>query len=227
MRDLKRLEDITVSKPEDELDFETIEPAAVRMGIDPYLMLAVVRQEVGARQDGFSEEGKAIINYERHQFSELTAHQYDHKYPSISNPRFYFPKKNEDHPYNCTQSERWGLLLFAASIDYEAAVQATSFGLFQIMGFNYHLCGCDSPAQFVDAMHISEQRQFQVWLTFIKEFDCLEPLQRGDTLAFAIRYNTGRNWRIAENYNKPKAAAQKYANELRVKYDNLKPRSVA
>lgn len=225
MHALKRLEEISVQKPDELLDFETISPAAQRLGIDPYFLQAVVMQEANGK--GFSEEGKATINFERHWFSKLTAGQYDQKYRSISNPVFRMPKRNEDHPYNATQSERWGILLFAASLDFEAALQATSFGLFQVMGFNYVKCGCDSVMQFVEAMHVSEQRQFQMFLTFIKEYDCLEPLQKADPLAFAIRYNTGKNWRVRSNYLNPSSDAKRYATQLRVKYDNLKPRRVS
>lgn len=225
MRDLQRLMDIKVREPAQTLDFDTIAPAAHKLSVDPHFMQAVILQE-SARQ-GFGEEGKALIAYEGHWFSQLTAGAYDKKYPSISFPRFRMPRKGEDHPYNATQEQRWGLLLFAATIDYEAAVQATSFGLFQIMGFNYNLCGCDSPAQFVEAMHVSEQRQFQLFLTFIKEFDCLEPLQKGDPLAFALRYNTGKNWRNPREYNNPSSHAKRYATQLQVKWDNLRPRGVA
>lgn len=222
---LKRLEEITVQKPDDRLDFKSITPAAEKHGIDPYFLQAVVMQE--ANGEGFSDEGKATINFEGHWFSKLTAGQYDKTYRSISFPKFRMPKRGEDHPYNATQSQRWGLLLFAASLDFEAAIQATSFGLFQIMGFNYVQCGCDSPLQLVESMHVSEQRQFQLFLTFVKNYDCLEPLQKADPLAFAIRYNTGKNWRIRENYLNPSAEAKRYAMQLRVKYDNLKPRRIS
>lgn len=223
MSDLQRLIDITVQKPGDKLDFDSIAPAAQRLGIDPYFLQAVILTET--RGDGFSDEGKAIICYEQHVFSRLTAHQYDKAYPSISNKKFYWPRKGEDHPYNSTQSERWGLLEFAASIDYEAAIQATSFGLFQILGLNYTRCGCESPAQFLESMHVSEQHQFQLFLSFIQNFDCLEPLQKGDALAFALRYNLGKDWRNPVTYNSPPTDAKKYALRMKTKYDNLKPRS--
>jgi len=219
MLPLKRLQEIKVAEPDDVLDDDVLIPAAEKHGIQPALMRAVNRQE--ARMGAFGDDGKATIAIERHQFSRRTHGEFDKRYPSISNPKFRWPKRGEDHPYNWTQEQRWGSVVFMASLNYEAAIQSVSWGAFQIMGFNYKICGFDNEAEFVEAMHVSGRKQFQIWLTFIKNFDCLEPLQNGDLLAFAIRYNTGRNWRDPNVYGNPGYDAKKYASSLATHFKTL------
>lgn len=204
------LPDYACENPEARLDPETIAPAAKALGIPAHNIHAVIMKESSG--DGFGDDGKATILYEPHIFSRYTQHRFDQDYPSISYRRWKPPnRRDRDHAYNTTQEQRWGMLLFAASLDYVAAVKACSWGLFQVMGFNYELSGCDHVTQFVRAMHVSEQRQFQLWLVFLEQSDLLEPLKKGDWLAFALGYNMGRNWRDPAQYRNAPTVARRYA----------------
>lgn len=204
------LETYRLESHEPTLELDQVVDASRRLSIPTENIQAVIMKESSGEPAG--PDGKATILFEPHLFSRFTQGRYDRAFPSISYPKQSFPRsRRQDHAYNTTQGQRWGLLLFAASLDYLAAVKATSFGMFQILGMNYELCGCQSATQFVVGMHVSEVRQFQLWLTFIKATGLHEPLRQGDWLGFALGYNLGRNWKNPANRREPPAQARRYA----------------
>lgn len=72
----------------------------------------------------------------------------------------------------------------------ELADIATSWGLFQIMGFNYKLCGAASVAEFVRKMNTSEVEQLEVFFDFLKgRTGALEALRERRWGDFASIYN--------------------------------------
>lgn len=79
----------------------------------------------------------------------------------------------------------------AASINARAAALSASYGLFQIMGFNYHLmAGFSSVEEMVDAFDESERNQLMGFCKFIKANpNLIKAIRSGDWLAFALGYN--------------------------------------
>ena len=107
-----------------EIDFQR---AADAIGCEVAVIKAIA--EVESRGDGFDDQGRPVVLFERHWFRRLTKNRFN-KYPDISNIRSGGYTRNE-----------WKRLEKAMKLDLEAAYQSASWGIFQIMGFNYRSVG--------------------------------------------------------------------------------------
>lgn len=100
---------------------------------------------------------------------------------------------------------RWERFRDMADLQFGPAVKSHSFGAFQIMGFNHHLCGFESPFAFLEAMKTVEGQV----TAFIRFVQANPPLHRAmaeqDAHAVGLHYN-GRNYR-KNNYHAKWAAA--------------------
>ena len=132
---------------------------------------------------GFGPDGRPIILFEPHVFSRLTNHRFDTTQGGVSYPRWGMK------PYPKAQADRWAQLEYAANLDHDAAWQSASFGLFQIMGFNWAACGFRSLSDFIEAMRRSERDHLMAFVGFIKTHDLARHLAAQDWLAFATAYN--------------------------------------
>ena len=56
----------------------------------------------------------------------------------------------------------------ASHIHHKAALASASWGLFQIMGFNYAACGCKDVDEFHYKMCQSEGTQLDLFVNFLK-----------------------------------------------------------
>lgn len=100
----------------------------------------------------------------------------------------------------------------AATFDLEAALQSTSYGAYQIMGFNCQAAGFNTAHEMFVAFSESEAKQFIGFVNFIKaDPNLLKHLRAGNWAGFALGYN-GSSY--AENkYDTKMAAAElKYRN---------------
>lgn len=71
------------------------------------------------------------------------------------------------------------------------AFQATSWGIGQIMGMNFALCGYDNVQDFVEDMHKDEETQLIAMMRFIKARGLLKHIEgnKPNWAAFAKGYN--------------------------------------
>ncbi len=98
----------------------------------------------------------------------------------------------------------------ALSLDKEAAMKSTSFGEFQIMGFNYKLAGFDSVEDFAKAQE-STAGQVESFLNFVLNRNgMLEAIKEKDFKKIALLYN-------GEDY-----AAGNYDVKIQNAYNKLK-----
>ena len=89
--------------------------------------------------------------------------------------------------------------LRAYELDKRAALEATSFGLGQIMGFNYRLAGYQSAWDMVVSFAESEANQLEGMINFIKSAKLDDELRAKNWAAFAKGYN-GSGYK-ANNYD--------------------------
>lgn len=96
----------------------------------------------------------------------------------------------------------------------EVACLATSWGIGQIMGFNYKACGFDTALEMVESFAQSEANQLQGMIRFISSNRKMrDALQRGDWATFASLYNgpaykqNKYDTRLAAAYARHKKAA--------------------
>lgn len=127
------------------------------------------------------ETGLPIIRYEGHQFRAKTGGVFDKTYPRLS---FAYADRKQ-HPQPAAQLDRWTILEDAVALVPGAALQATSWGLGQIMGFNHAACGFDDVWSFALAMASGERAQVAAMLAFLESEGLLRHLKdkRWDRLA--------------------------------------------
>lgn len=155
---------------------------------------------VEAPKGGFQTDGQPRILFERHHFSKRTGGRFDAKYPGISN--------RTAGGYGL-ESAQHGRLGQAAALDRDAALSSTSWGKFQIMGFNFEAAGFPSLQSFINAMYHSEGAQLDAFVSFVKR-------DRGGKVWAALLHgvSTG-DWKpFASLYNGPAFAINRYDTKL-------------
>jgi hypothetical protein len=149
-----------------EADF-VMAAAVLGTGVSPVLVLAFAEVESGGTS-GFGPSGLPIIAYEGHIFRKYTHKQFDEEHPLLS---YKYVKKAgpEWHHNNKDQATAWETLNEAMALHHDAALMACSWGMFQLMGFNYEACGYESVDDFIVAMKASAKGQLLAFVGFCKK----------------------------------------------------------
>jgi hypothetical protein len=153
--------------------------AAKELGAEVAAVKAVASVE--AAGDGFLSDGRVKLLFEAHIFSRYTKGKFTDTHPHISSPEW------NRKLYKGGAGE-WGRLEEAFTLDPIAAQLSASYGAFQIMGFNYALCGFKTVEDFVESM-LTEAGQLLAFVEFVKSRDLDDELQRKDWRGFARIYN--------------------------------------
>ncbi|MBL7975651.1 MAG: N-acetylmuramidase family protein [Candidatus Kapabacteria bacterium] len=160
--------------------------AAKKLNIAPATMQAVCFVEASGK--GFFDNGKPKIRFEGHIFwKELEKRGLKPTDYTAKNPDIVF--QNWTRTYYKNGPEEYERLERAKKIHAEAANASTSWGLFQIMGFNYKTSGFTSVADYVAAVQKSEREQLTAFGNFITSLGYTQYLQSKNWLEFAKHYN--------------------------------------
>ena len=152
------------------------------LGCEIAVLQAVLKVETSG--SGF-HQGLPIILNEPHVFyRELSGKKRD-----LAVKRGLAYPKWGTRSYPRTQKARYDWLSEAKKIDETAALKSCSWGLGQVMGFNFALCGFDNVQQFVAAMHKSEGHQLWAMARFIVSNGLQGRLRKKDWAGFARGYN--------------------------------------
>jgi hypothetical protein len=154
--------------------------------------------DVESAGGGFLPDGRPKILFEAKYFHNLTKGKYDKSNPNISSPVW-------DRKLYKGGAKEWDRLNEAAALDRNAALQSASWGLFQIMGANYKLCGFASVEDFVAAFQKSEGEQLKAFAKFIRSSKLDGHLRNLKWDSFAKGYN-GPGY-AKNQYDKKLAAA--------------------
>jgi hypothetical protein len=160
-----------------EVDYQA---AANVLSVDVATVKAVAAVE--SQGGGFLSNGKPKILFEGHWFSKLTKGQYDKSHPSISYPRW-------TKAHYLGGSAEYGRYNTALALDREAAMKSTSWGSFQIMGFNHAKAGYTTVEVFVQDMYKNEGYHLSAFIKFLKSVKLDAHLRAKDWAAFAKGYN--------------------------------------
>ena len=153
--------------------------AAKQLGVEVAMIKAVTDVEAAGR--GFFSDGRPKILFERHifyKYSKVPVSQYR---PDLSNPNSggYVGGVGEYNRLNA-----------AMQYDRIAALESASWGLGQVMGFNYETCGYSDVESFVSAMKVSEGKQLLAMMTYIKNVSQLfKAMKCKNWATFAQLYN--------------------------------------
>lgn len=176
---------------------------AEELGCEIAAIKAVVSIEAGNKMQGFWAPGIPIINFDRTMYN---------KYRSKATSKA--GAKGEKVPDGLTgyAYREWSQLINARKVNAMGANMGTFWGMFQIGGFNYKLCGCQSVDEFVKLMSTSELEQLELFAAFITNAGMLNDLRAKNWAAFARKYNgpsyarRGYHTKMANAYKKFKAA---------------------
>lgn len=154
--------------------------AAARLGVPVACIKAVAEVEC-ASSGPFFQDGHPAILFERHLFSRLTGQRFDASHPDLSNPKRGGYGK---------LSAQVGKLTRASELDRVAAIRATSWGGWQILGDNHRDCGCRDVDAFVAAMKAGVAEQLELFVRFLlANQSMVKALRARDWAGFACRYN--------------------------------------
>lgn len=167
-----------------EADFEML---AKLLDCEPAALKAIQKVETDGR-GGFFAPGRPAILFEGHIFwNELKKRGLTPEAYVSGNEDILYPKWDKKH-YKGGLAE-YERLEKAMRIHEEAAKASTSWGMFQIMGFNYQNCDEKSVTSFVEAMHEGEFKKLLLLGRFIRKSGMLKALQMKDWATFARLYN--------------------------------------
>jgi len=190
-------------------DFER---AAQELRAEVAAIRAVATVESGGRT-GFDHLKRPIIRYENHKFQEYTSGKYNTTHPDLSNG-YKSPGYKSTHNKKGTayQDQQWDLLTRAHALHPAAAVMACSWGMFQVMGFNYTIAGWTNLTDFVQAMYDSEGQQLRAFLGICRSNNLIPFLQRHQWASFAAGYN-GPSYRDNDYDGNMARAYARYARQ--------------
>lgn len=180
-----------------EEDFKIV---ADELGVEVAAIKAVVKIEAGPKLQGFWAPGVPVANYAQSLFNKYNGKTKGRKLKDAK-----VPSGLSGYPL-----KEWTSLTNARKINADAADMGTYWGMFQIGGFNYKLCGCESVEEMVAKVCDSEFSQLEMFAVFIRNSGMLESLRKKDWATFARKYNG------------PSYAKRNYHTRMAKEYANFK-----
>ncbi|NEZ54219.1 N-acetylmuramidase family protein [Adonisia turfae] len=183
-----------------------IEKAASDFGIEVAVLRAVL--EVEASNSGFllhePPPARPKILFEAHIFYRETPEPVSRHRPDLATPSY-------TSRYYRGGSAEWERLLDAMKWDPTPALRSASWGLGQVMGFNFKAAGCDSVQQLVIEAHQGESQQMNHMLNYIRSNRLIPALQRPSINPDAWRdFSRGYNGRAYERLGYHRKLANAY-----------------
>ena len=148
---------------------QVVEP----FNLDPYFAYAVAMVESNGR--GYRNNGFPIVRLEKHVFI---------KYLKKNKATQQLIRKAEN-----IRGSGWNAYQAALKIDSTYAKLSTSFGMFQIMGFNHAVVGYDTVDEFVAAMEESVENQIVAFCIFVMANHLQNAIKNKKFADFATKYN--------------------------------------
>lgn len=183
-----------------EEDFRLV---AGELGVEVAAIKAVVSIEAGAQMKGFWAPGVPVINFDRSMYNRFA-----------SKAKVKTGSKGEKVPSGLSgyALREWTQLVNARKVNCQGANLGTFWGMFQIGGFNYKMCGCESIEEFVRLMSDSELEQLELFAAFITNSGMLPALKAKDWATFARKYN-GASYARRGYHTRMAAAYKKYKQQ--------------
>lgn len=183
-----------------EQDFVKV---ASELGVEVAAIKAVVEIEAGKAMKGFWAPGVPIVNFDQSMWASSRKLVVINKKASASaripsGLSTGFPRK------------AWQKLINARKRNEQQANLSTFWGMFQIGGFNFKLCGCKTIEEFVELMSYSELEQLNLFAALIKNCGMLPALKAKNWAVFARKYN-GASYARKGYHTRMAAAYRKYS----------------
>ena len=183
----------------------------IKVAVEYDLELAVIKAIKEVESGGKSiQNGVPTMLFEGHIFwQQLKAHKISPYNHLCGNENILYQKWTKKY-YTGSNSGELNRLKKAIKINEAAAYESASYGMFQIMGLNYKVCGYSSAKEFYNALAASEDAHLYAFVNFIKS--------KG-----IIPYMKQKNWKkIAYLYNGSGYAKNQYDIRLQKAYNKYK-----
>lgn len=164
---------------------EDVMSAALLLECDVAAIFAVI--DVESAGVGFGPDNRPLILFEPHIFYRRLRLLPSEQSKAVLLGVAY--EKWGTKPYPRHQSQRYAQLETAMVVHKRAALESASWGLGQVMGFNYAAAGYDSVYALVEGAKLSEGEQLMAMSRFIKFHQLHLALQTKNWVAFASGYN--------------------------------------
>jgi len=165
------------------ISLDDINRAARTMDLEPAIIRAVLTVETGGAGGFLSDgTGRPRILFEAHLFSRYTGGRWDISHPRISSPRW-------NRSLYRGGSAEYARLQEAVALDRAAALEAASWGMFQVLGRNATAVGWNGVEPFVLSMADSEADHLRAFIGYCAHAGLVDELRRKDWAAFARGYN--------------------------------------
>ncbi|MGA2249146.1 N-acetylmuramidase domain-containing protein [Terracidiphilus sp.] len=164
------------------------------LGADAAAVWALLEVESG--KAGYLPDRRPQILFERAVFHTRTKGQFDATHPGISAPTW--------GGYSGGAAE-YTRLAEAYALSPDDALQSASWGIAQVMGFNFSPSGSSSAQAYVQAACASEGAQLQAFQSFLLHTGIAQALSAHDWNTVALHYNGSGQvavyaGRLAANY---------------------------
>ena len=152
----------------------------------------------------FDSQGRVTMLYEKHIFNRRLP---EHRRVLARQKGLARTRWVRDYP-----SDSYPIFLKAAKFNRKAAFESCSWGIGQIMGFNYASCGYNSAEEMVDAFSDDEDKQLEAMIMFVKNNGIAEALKNHDWHTVARKYN-GAGYKRNNYHVRLKAAYDWWSNK--------------
>lgn len=204
---------ISITHVADRLRNDIVDEAR-KLRVEPALLQAIIKTE--ARASGFqwgifkgSKYLEPIILYECHVAYRVIvaksgleeANRLAKAHPDIINPKPYYSKKNP-YKYGLYANQHKKLQKCVAVAGYDVAMQAASWGIGQVLGENWKMCGYDSVRAFINDAYGSEKTQLTMMCNYLKgKKGMLVAMQEFNYDKIAYLYN-GEDYAVNDYHTK-------------------------
>lgn len=179
---------------------------AAELGVEVAAMRAVSSIESGRSHTAFISAGSPVVNLEVSMFREqLNRAGYDVDSLAKAVPdAFSRPSRSR---YADPLLAQRAMYRAASAINDSIAKLCTYWGMYQIRGSNWALCGASSVDDFVEKMSTSTAMQHRLFANYIKNAGLDKYLKAKDWARFARAYNgegyarSGYHTRLERAYN--------------------------
>lgn len=176
---------VKVIKKKTQISDSMFASAAKQLGVDEAFLRALAEKEGGGK--GFYINSEPVVRMENHVLN---------RYYASKGKSFDATAK---YGVNQTGINEWYRFKKAFDADPLAAIYSTSFGAFQVMGFNAISLGYPSLIDFFNKMSNSADDQFDAMIRFIKKNNLVPYIKNRDYIGFALKYNGSASYAQGSN----------------------------
>ena len=201
------------------LNYSDYKRVASEIGCEKEAIMAVSKVE--SPHSGFYLDGRPRILFEGHVFySQLKNVGIDPEPLSVEYPTIVYQKwthkhyKGEGSGMTTDIDDEYERLDIARTIHEDAALKSASWGKYQVMGFNYNICGYPDLNSFIMDAQASESAHLNMFVEFIKNKKLEESLRTLNWEKFALKYN-GKGYK-KHKYDERIAEAYKFFKSLKL-----------